>query len=69
MCRASHFIELPCHTSLCPVFVFFVSLFSAAQHLTLTVVCDSSFIRCIRVLLLYVAKITHIYFNFFIKAR
>ena len=41
-CRASYFIELPCQTSFCP-FLFFVSLLSAAQHLTPAVVCDSSF--------------------------
>ena len=35
-CRASLFIKLPCQTSFCPFFIFFVSLLSA-------VVCDSSF--------------------------
>ena len=45
-CRASHFIELPCQTSFCPVFIyFFVSLLSAAQHLTPAVVCNSSFYK------------------------
>ena len=29
-CRASHFIELPCQTSFCPFFYYFVSLLSAA---------------------------------------
>ena len=42
-CRASHFIELPCQISFCPVLVFSVSLLSAAQHLTSAVACDSSF--------------------------
>ena len=49
-------------------FIFFVSMLLAAKHLSppLCVILHS-FIICIRVLLLYVSKITNIYFSFFIR--
>ena len=68
-CRASHFIELPSKTSFCPFFICFVGLLSAAKHLTPAIVCDSSYLLRVSVLLLHVSKITHIYFSFFIRAR
>ena len=51
-CPALHFIELPCQTSFCPFYIYFFSLLSAAQHLTLAVVydsrlCSSIFIACV----------------------
>ena len=45
--RASHSIKLPCQTSFCLFYIFFISLLLAAQHLTNTVVCDSSFLLCV----------------------
>ena len=60
-CRASHFIKLPCQ-HLFVLFLFFVSLLSAAQHLTPAVVLILVFTMCIRVLLLYAYEITHTFF-------
>ena len=59
-CRASHFIEVPCQTSFCPVFLFFLLVcFRRLTRLLPPLCVILVFAMCIRVLLLYVSKITH----------
>ena len=64
-CFASHFFELPCQTSFCPVFIFFVSLLSEAQHLTSAVVCDFNFLLCVFVQYYCMCLRSHIHILFF----
>ena len=69
-CRASLFIDRPCQTSFCPFLNFFLLVCFRRLCTLLPPLCVILvFTMCIRVLLLYASKITHIYFYFFIRAR
>ena len=68
-CRASHFIELPCQTFFCPFFIFLLVCFRRLSTSLPPSCVILVFTMCICVLLLYVSKITHTYFYFFIRAR
>ena len=68
-CRASHFIELPCQTSFCPFLYFLLVCFRRLSTSLPPLCVILVYTMCIRVLLLYVSKITPAYFYFFIRAR
>ena len=65
--RASHFIELPCQTPFCPFLIFFLLLcFRRLSTLLPPLSKILVFTLCIRVLLLYVSKITHTHIFIFL---